>query len=205
MIASNSPQQNKEGWFSLGRKRRENVPNAYHHVYARGNNRKQIFYDETDISQAYRLLNMIHNETPIDLAAYCFMSNHYHFMIKSENETISKVMGAFNKRYTDYYNRRYDCIGHVFQQRFNSSPIDDTFGLLQVSRYIHQNPINTKYPMVKKMEDYPYSSYQFYKTGTVPPYDFINLHSIAELLPGANLQYYCEYAESPDRGFKLSW
>lgn len=187
----------------MGRKRREYVPYAYHHIYARGNNRQNLFYDEIDVLEAFCLFGMIHEKTPISISSFCFMTNHFHVLLKSENETISKVMGIFNKRYTDYFNRRYGYVGHAFQQRFNSSPIIDHYGILQVSRYIHRNPINTKQPMVDKMEDYLYSSYQYYKNKTAPPYPFINLQDIQKLLPNQDLQLYCEYVESPDKEYKF--
>ena len=182
----------------MGRKRRESVPDAYHHVYCRGNNRENIFHDEIDMIEVFRLFKMIHEDTPISISAFCIMTNHYHFLLKPGEASISKIMGTFSKRYTDYYNRRYDRVGHVFQQRFNSSPIIDSHGILQVSKYIHRNPINTNPPIVPKMEDYHYSSYHYYKNSIEPPYPYINLHDIPALLPDQNIQLYCKYAETAD-------
>jgi len=187
----------------MGRKRRESVPDAYHHVYCRGNNRQNIFHDEIDMMQVFRLFNMIHENTPISISAFCIMTNHYHVLLRPGETSISKIMGIFSKRYTDYYNRRYDSVGHVFQQRFNSSPIIDSYGILQVSKYIHRNPINTKPPIVPKMEDYLYSSYQYYKNSIDPPYSYINLHDISALVPNQNIQLYCEYAEAAEENTKF--
>lgn len=183
----------------MGRKRREWIPHAYHHIYARGNNRQNIFHDELDMIQAFRLLEMIHVDFTISICAFCLMTNHYHFLLKSEKYTISKIMGIFNKRYTDYYNRKYNHIGHVFQQRFQSSPVPNPKDLLQVSKYIHRNPISTKKPMVTNMEDYPYSSYHYYKKATTPPYSFVNLQALPEsfyLPTNRNLTHYCQYVET---------
>ncbi|MDQ0215273.1 REP element-mobilizing transposase RayT [Oikeobacillus pervagus] len=182
----------------MARKRRVWIPQAYHHIYARGNNRQNIFHNEADMRQVFRLLSMVHSDFKISISAYCIMTNHYHFLLKSEEVSISKVMGIFNKRYTDYYNRRYEHVGHVFQQRFNSSPILIPQNLLNVSRYIHRNPINTKIPMVSKMEDYPYSSYQFYKRNTPPPYPFVNLTDLPAnfYLPTEKTNsHYCHFVE----------
>jgi putative transposase len=115
--------------------RREWLPYAYHHIYSRGNNRQNIFCDGTDMMEAYRLLTMIYNETPISICAFCFMTNHYHLLLKTEEVSISKIMGIFNKRYTDYFNGRYRHVGHIFQQRFNSSPVPYPQDLLQVSTF----------------------------------------------------------------------
>jgi putative transposase len=185
----------------MGRKRRVWIPHAYHHIYTRGNNRQNIFHDDTDMRQVFRILAMIHTKFPIAICAFCIMTNHYHFLLKSEDVTISKIMGIFNKRYTDYYNRRYEHIGHVFQQRFNSSPVSYSQDLLKVSKYIHRNPINTKKPLVHQMEDYPYSSYQYYKVANSLPYPFINLHDLpASLLnlTDRNVNNYCKYVEKKD-------
>ncbi len=98
----------------MPRKQRVWFPNLYYHIYARGNNRQDIFHDEIDMNQVFRLLNMIHVRFPISICTYCVMTNHYHFLLKSETVSISKIMCIFNKRYTDYYNRRYNTSGHVF-------------------------------------------------------------------------------------------
>jgi putative transposase len=114
---------------------------------------------------------------------------------------LSKIMGIFHKRYSDYYNQKYHHVGHVFQQRFNSSPKLYPDDLLYVSRYIHRNPINTKIPLVEKMEDYPYSSYQYYKKSTPPPYDFINVTDLPLCFRDPseqNFLHYCEYVERED-------
>lgn len=185
----------------MGRKRRIWIPQAYHHIYSRGNNRQNIFHDDMDMMEVFRLLAMIHKDTPISVCTYCIMTNHYHLLLKSEDISISKIMGIFNKRYTDYYNRKYNHVGHVFQQRFNSSPILIPQDLLQVSKYIHRNPINTKQPMVTRMEDYRYSSYQFYKKNNSPSYSFINLKDLPTsiYLPDEkNFSHYCEYVETEE-------
>jgi putative transposase len=182
----------------MGRKRREWIPHAYHHIYARGNNRQNIFCDGIDMMEVFRLLTMIHNEAPISICAYCIMTNHYHLLLKTEEISISKVMGIFNKRYTDYFNQKYRHVGHVFQQRFNSSPILSPQDLLQVSKYIHRNPISTKKPMVAHMEDYPYCSYQFYKKDRTPIYPFMNMLDLPNsfiLQSDKNPKHYCSYVE----------
>lgn len=183
----------------MGRKRRIWIPHAYHHIYTRGNNRQNIFHDEIDMIEVFRILAMIHIDYPISICAYCIMTNHYHLLLKSESVSISKIMSIFNKRYTDYYNRRYNHVGHVFQQRFNSSPILTPQDLLQVSKYIHRNPISTKKPMVVKMEDYCFSSFLFYKRNLSSPYTYINLTDLPSsfIMPSEKTaNYYCKYVES---------
>ena len=185
----------------MGRKHRVWIPNAYHHIYTRGNNRQNIFRDEIDMIEVFRLLAMIHSDYPISICAFCIMTNHYHFLLKSETISISKIMSLFNKRYTDYYNRKYNHVGHVFQQRFNSSPLLFPQDLLQVSKYIHRNPINTKEKMVAKMEDYSYSSYQYYKKNFESPYTFISRQDLLSSIYHPNertTDHYCMFVEKEE-------
>lgn len=51
-------------------------------------------------------------------------------------------------------------VGHVFQDRYKSEAITDDKYLLQVIRYIHNNPVKAK--MVKLPEKYIWSSYNEY-------------------------------------------
>ena len=60
----------------------------------------------------------------------------------------------------DWYNWKYGRVGHLFQDRFKSEPIETDEYFLTVLRYIHQNPLKAN--MCKKLEDYAYSSYKDY-------------------------------------------
>ncbi|WP_075983051.1 transposase [Bacillus massilinigeriensis] len=182
----------------MGRKRRQWVPFAYHHITSRGNNRQRIFRDEIDMAEVFRILSMIYAQYKFSICNYCIMTNHYHLLLKSEEVSISKIMALFNKRYTEYHNQKYSHIGHVYQQRFYSSPALTPHDLIEVSKYINRNPINTNPPMVSKMEDYPYSSYQFIKNNQTPPYPFITFEDLPKKIfhPEKKIYLnYCEYVE----------
>nr|CDQ31397.1 Transposase [Virgibacillus halodenitrificans] len=69
-------------------------------------------------------------------------------------------MSLINKRYADYYNTKYRLTGHVFEKRYYDKIIDSPAGMLEVSRYIHRNPLEAE--MVQKPESYPWSSYRYY-------------------------------------------
>ncbi|GAJ57242.1 hypothetical protein B23_0431 [Geobacillus thermoleovorans B23] len=69
------------------------------------------------------------------------MTNHFHLQLRSKQEPISKVMALMNKRYANYYNTRYRLTGHVFEKRYYGKWIDNDSGMLEVSRYIHLNPV----------------------------------------------------------------
>lgn len=83
-------------------------------------------------------------------------------------------MMLLNKRYTEYFKKKNNYHGHLYEKRYFSEEVNTTKGLLEVSRYIHRNPIETKTPMVANIEDYPYSSYQYYKSKLKSPYAFLD-------------------------------
>lgn len=96
----------------------------------------------------------------IDIVVYCLMDNHVHMVIKSNISDLSKAIKSINIKYAMIFNQKLDRIGHVFQDRFKSEIIKDDKYLLQVIRYIHNNPVKAK--IVKSPESYYWSSYNEY-------------------------------------------
>jgi hypothetical protein len=88
------------------------------------------------------------------------MDNHVHIVIKADPLNLAKAIKSTNTRYAMNFNGKRDRIGHVFQDRYKSEAIIDDKYLLQVIRYIHNNPIKAK--MVKSLGDYHWSSYNEY-------------------------------------------
>ena len=70
-------------------------------------------------------------------------------------------MQYFNGSYTSYFNRRHRRVGHLFQGRFRSHLIDNDGYFLEVSRYIHLNPVRAK--LVERPERWRWSSYRGYQ------------------------------------------
>lgn len=164
----------------------------------RGNNRQNIFNEENDVNAFLSILLKIYEKYPFIIVAYCFMTNHYHLLIRSPTVHLSKIMMLANKRYSDYFHRKHDTNGQLYEKRYYSSTVSSNNGLLEVSRYIHQNPINTKVPLVKEMELYPYSSYQFYKFNKQSPYPFLNTDILIQSFPYASqrtIEFFCTYTE----------
>lgn len=99
----------------------------------------------------------------VGIIAYCLMPNHIHFLLRQILEGgISKFMSEISDSYTRYFNLKNERIGSLFQGSFKSKEVDSDESLLQVSRYIHLNPINSTKtnPNGKlKLVDYQYSSY----------------------------------------------
>jgi REP element-mobilizing transposase RayT len=126
----------------------------------RGNNRQVIFHDDEDRT-AYleKLLHYCH-EKGVHLLCYCLLSNHVHLLLETPQGNLSRMMQAFQTSYTVSWNRRHQCTGHVFEQRYKAFVVDTENYLLQVSRYIHLNPVAAH--IVERPQDYRWSSYRAY-------------------------------------------
>lgn len=154
----------------------------------RGNNRQNIFNDTKDFIEFFRTLSYTYEKYPFTIASYCVMTNHYHLLLLSPKVHISKIMHLINRRYSYYYKKKYDYSGHLYENRYFSELIHTPKAMLTVSRYIHRNPINTKTPMVEKMENYPYSSYSLFKYNQPSPFPFVDTNSLLDCLQYPTLQ-----------------
>ena len=97
--------------------------------------------------------------------AYCLMPNHVHLALQTGSVPISRVVHDVHSRYAQYFNRRHDRSGHLFQGRFQAFVIDRESYLLEVVRYIHRNPVKAR--LAARPEDFPWSSHRSY-LGTAP-------------------------------------
>lgn len=125
----------------------------------------------------------VHQHYPFTILAWCFMTNHYHILIKPLRDPLHKIMALVNRRYSDSYRKRYRHIGRIYQKRYFAKEVDSRLGLLTVSSYIHRNPIQTKTPMVERLQLYPYSSFPLYWDDSVEAPSFLDRQLLRSLLP----------------------
>jgi putative transposase len=144
----------------LSRDHRIWFPGAKYHITNRGNRRAAIFYDDFDHEEYLELLEKSRKHFPFHLHAYCLMTNHIHLLIETIHHHPKDSMKMLNSRYAMYFNKRHHLVGHVFEGRYGAELIDSAEYVLGVSRYIHLNPFEAN--MVKKPEDYLWSSYNAY-------------------------------------------
>jgi putative transposase len=131
--------------------------NYPHHITQRGNNRETVFFDDEDRKFYLRILSKYSDEWDFEIWAYCLMTNHVHILaVPKKEESLAKGIGITNLVYTQYFNRRYDRSGRLWQNRFFSTIIEREPYLWAVARYIERNPVRVD--MVKKAEDYHWSS-----------------------------------------------
>ncbi|WP_312195712.1 hypothetical protein [Epilithonimonas vandammei] len=147
----------------------------FYHIYNRGNNKDDIFFEEDNYRYFLKLL--LKYISPIsDVYAYCLLKNHFHLLIriKSEQEintsdfkfsTIeesksidpSKQFSHFFNAYTQAINKCYNRTGSLLEKPFKRKRITEESYLKQVILYIHNNPV--KHGLTNNVKDYKWSSY----------------------------------------------
>jgi REP-associated tyrosine transposase len=128
----------------MARPLRISYPNAFYHVTCRGNDRRVIFRDDHDRTRFLERLRSALDIFGVRVHAYVLMSNHFHLIVETPKANLSEFMRQFNVSYTGYYNRRHRRIGHLYQGRFKAIVVDKDSYLLELSRYVHLNPIRIK-------------------------------------------------------------
>lgn len=128
----------------MARPLRIQFENAYYHVTCRGNDRRAIFFSDTDRLAFLELLGRSTDIYQTDILAYVLMINHFHLLVKTPRGNLQEFMRHFNISYTAYFNRRHRRSGHLYQGRYHSFLIDEDNYLKAVSRYIHLNPVTIK-------------------------------------------------------------
>lgn len=134
--------------------------NAWYHVMNRGANRQSIFQQDRHRDLFYTLLAEISDRFGVEVHAFCLMKNHYHLLIKTPFANLSRAMRHLDAVYTQRFNRMIMRDGSLFRGRYKAILIDSDQYLLQVSRYIHLNPVLAK--ICNDPIDYKWSSYQSY-------------------------------------------
>jgi putative transposase len=161
---------------------------AMYHVYNRGNNKRQIFFDKRDyevflsflkyallseeaekaddvvnrrfISDAKQFnLRRLKLSGKLELVAFCLMPNHFHLLLYQYDKTaITKLMQSVSTGYVMYFNHRYGTTGGLFQSRYRSVQVGYESYWQHISRYIHLNPLD----LGVDFNAYDYSSYKYY-------------------------------------------
>lgn len=135
-------------------------PGAAYHITTRGNRKDNIFLDEQDFRVYLKMIkdNLIYySHINYRLAAYCLMSNHVHLIIQTDKEPLTRFMSRLNSMYTKYFNKKYQYVGHLFQDTYFAEIIKNDAHMMEASRYVHLNPV--KAGIVELPHQYKWSSY----------------------------------------------
>jgi REP element-mobilizing transposase RayT len=151
----------------MARQWRIEYEGAFYHVLSRGIEQRDIFYDDADRHNFLDILGRMSERFNIDVYAYVLMNNHYHLLIKTNASNLSRSMQWLGTAYTTHFNLRHGRRGHLFQGRFKSIIVENDAYLIQLSYYIHRNPLRAG--LVKRLAGYRWSSYPAYAYGKAQP------------------------------------
>ena len=137
-----------------------------YHVYSRGTDKRTIFEDPYDFQRFLQSLqefntldpigsiyehsfikkeDLLGSSTPkseklVEIITYCLNPNQFHILLKQTSEEgISKFMQRVGTGYTNYFNKKYERSGSLFQGRFKAIHVDTNEYLLHLSVYVNLN------------------------------------------------------------------
>ncbi|MCP3674999.1 MAG: transposase [Gammaproteobacteria bacterium] len=132
------------------------VPLYPHHVTQRGNRRQQTFFTTKDYRKYIQYLSSAKDKAKVEILAYCLMPNHVHFVVVPKTpHSLANLFSDAHRRYTCRINIRHKWQGHLWQERFHSSVMDEQH-LLATVRYIELNPVRAG--LCQLPEKWPWSS-----------------------------------------------
>jgi len=146
-----------------------------YHVMLRGNAKQVVFHTEEEYRYFEDILAQGLDQCAIVLHAYCWMKNHVHMALQVNDKPLSKLMQNISQRYTHWFNKRHDRVGHVFQGRYKAILVDREAYLAELIRYIHLNPVRAD--MVTDPIEYPLSSHAAY-AGQVKRPDWLSIDPV---------------------------
>jgi len=166
---------------------------AWYHVMNRGAGCQIIYKTPEHRNQFLSLLAEARKLFDLEIHGYCLMGNHYHLLLRTPKANLSRAMRHINGVYTQRYNRLEETDGPLFRGRYKAVLIDSDSYLLQVSRYIHLNPVEAK--IAKKPEAYPWSSYRAF-TGLQSIPDWLETQAVLGMVSQKHtLNTYKSYVE----------
>jgi len=127
-----------------------------HHVTQRGNRRGQVFFTREDRQAYLQWLQEYAGKHEVDVLAYCLMTNHVHLVVvPTTGHALHRVLKPLHMRYAQRVNRARGWKGHVWQGRYFSSALDESY-LWAAIRYVERNPVRAG--IVDRAENYAWSS-----------------------------------------------
>jgi putative transposase len=142
---------------------------AIYHLTARGNRREAIFLDDRDREGFLELVGQSLPRYEVEVHAYVLLGNHFHLLARTQRANLSRWMHWLLVSYTTGFNRRHHKVGHLFQGRYKSLVVEEGEYLLELSRYLHLNPVRGLYlgrgdpgERRARLRNYRWSSYRGY-------------------------------------------
>ena len=140
----------------MARMARVVIPGIPHHVVQRGNRRQKVFFRDSDYEAYIALISKFYDLNSVEVWAYCLMPNHVHLvLVPNEPLALATAIGEVHRRYTRYINFRENWRGYLWQGRFASFPMDESY-LYAAVRYVELNPVKAQ--LVDSPEKWQWSS-----------------------------------------------
>ena len=132
------------------------VPGYPHHITQRGNRRMKTFFNDGDYQYYLDLLSKEKDNAGVDIWAYCLMPNHVHLIVVPEHEnSLSSLFRVVHRHYTQSINFREKWKGHLWQERYHSFVMSESY-LLATVRYTELNPVRAR--LCQNPQDWVWSS-----------------------------------------------
>ena len=154
---------------------------AYYHVLSRGNDGREIFCGDEDKSLFLKTVGEMSDRFDLDVFSFVLMSNHYHLLLRTNLANLSRAMQWLGLTYTRRFHNRHRRSGHLFQGRFKSILVENEAYAVELSCYIHRNPLRAG--IVDRLMDYKWSSYPAYAYGRRVP-EWLNTDMILSVFYG---------------------
>lgn len=128
---------------AMARPLRVLVPGGVHHVISRGTERTDLFLDDADRRAFLGILRTVNDRFGFECLSYCLMPNHFHLLLRTREENLSRGIQQLKSRYAQRFNDRYDRVGPLFAERFKAPLVQEDPYLLQLMQYIALNPVRS--------------------------------------------------------------
>lgn len=132
------------------------VPDIPHLVTQRANRDQPAFFTDDDYAYYLGLLREGCARAGTRIWAWCLMPDHVHLiLVPSDEDGLRAALGEAHRRYTRHVNQREGSRGHLWQSRFASFAMDETW-LAQCTRYVELNPVRAR--LTERPEQWRWSS-----------------------------------------------
>ena len=144
----------------MPRKPRLDAPGALHHIIGRGIEKTLIFQSDFDRQDFVDRLADLGHKKNLLIYAWALMPNHFHLLVRTGFMPIANNMRKLLTGYVVNYNLRHNRHGHLFQNRYKSIICEEDPYLLELTRYIHLNPLRAGLVQsLGELEDYPWTGH----------------------------------------------
>jgi putative transposase len=130
----------------MSRAKRITLGGYAYHVLNRANGRLRIFRKDNVFLAFEKILAEGIEQFGMRLCGHCIMSNHWHLLLWPIGDgDLSNFMRWITLTHTQRYHASHGTvgIGHLYQGRFKSFPVQNDGHYLTVLRYIEANPLRT--------------------------------------------------------------